>query len=140
MVRINRVILGGNLTRDPQLSKTATGKDVTNFGMAINNEFTNDDGIKQKDVCFVDCEIWGKDAVNVNKYFKKGRSILIEGKLKFEQWVDKGDGSSRNKLRVSVNKFHFVDSSKENNSPAVVENFAEEEESGNLAVENADKI
>lgn len=142
MVRINRVILGGNLTRDPQLSRTNSGKDVTNFCIAVNNDFKNDNGEKQNDACFIDCEIWEKDAVTVNKYFKKGRPILVEGRLKLERWIDKETGGNRSKLRVSVHKFHFVDSPKENNSVVNAEDFIgqEEKEFDSSVIENADQI
>ncbi len=107
MANYNKVILIGNLTRDPQLSYLPSQTAVVEFGLAINRRFKKQDGSEGKEVCFVDLQMFGKRAEVVNKYFKKGDPIFVEGRLKFDQW-NAQDGSKKSKLRVFVEKFEFV--------------------------------
>jgi single-strand DNA-binding protein len=110
MPNLNKVMLMGNLTRDPELRYTPNNQAVANIGMAINrtwfNKQTNE---KQEETTFVDCEAWGRTAEVINQYLKKGRPIYIEGRLKLDQWQDK-DGGNRSKLKVVVENFQFIDS------------------------------
>ncbi len=110
MPNLNKVMLMGNLTRDPELRFTPNNQAVANIGLAINrtwfNKQTNE---KQEETTFVDCEAWGRTAEVINQYLKKGRPIYIEGRLKLDQWQDK-DGGNRSKLKVVVENFQFIDS------------------------------
>ena len=105
----NRIILGGRLSRDPQLSYTPNQTAVVDFGMAINRKWNSKDGQSREEVCFVDCVGFGKIAENINKYFSKGQPIFIEGRLTLDQW-DAQDGTKRSKHKVSIQGFQFVDS------------------------------
>jgi len=107
MSSYNKVILLGNMTRDPQLSYLPSNTAVVEFGMAMNRTFRKQDGSQGEEVCFVDCQMFGKRAEVINKYFSKGSPIFVEGRLKFDSWQAQ-DGSKRNKLRIFVENFEFV--------------------------------
>ena len=109
MSNYNKVILLGNLTRDPQLSYTPNQTAVVDFGVAVNRRWTGQDGTERTETCFVDCRMFGRRAEVVNKYFKKGSQIFLEGRLTFDSWQAQ-DGSKRSKLRVTVENFEFVGS------------------------------
>lgn len=105
----NKVFLMGNLTRDPELKYTPSNTAVANIGLAVNRRYRTQDGEMKEETTFVDCEAWSSTAENINKFFRKGRPIFIEGRLKLDQWEDQ-DGNKRSKLRVVVENFQFVDS------------------------------
>ena len=107
MASFNRVILAGNLTRDPQLSYTAGNLAVCQFGLATNRKWKDRDGNAKEDVCFVDITAFGKPAEIINQYMTKGRGILVEGRLTFRQWTDK-EGKNASKLSVVVENFQFL--------------------------------
>ncbi len=107
MASFNKVVLLGNLTRDPQLSYTPSQTAVVEIGLAVNRKFKKQDGSQGEEVCFVDCQMYGKRAEVINKYCKKGNPLLIEGRLKFDSWQGQ-DGSKRSKLRVMVENFEFI--------------------------------
>jgi single-strand DNA-binding protein len=107
MASYNKVILIGNLTRDPQLSYLPSQTAVVEFGLAVNRKFKKQDGSQGEEVCFVDCQMFGKRAEVINKYFKKGDPIFAEGRLKFDSWQGQ-DGQKKSKLRVFVENFEFV--------------------------------
>jgi len=107
MASFNKVILLGNLTRDPQLSYTPNQTAVVDFGLATNRKWTGQDGNTREETCFVDCRAFGRMAENVNKYCSKGNPLLVEGRLRFSSWEAK-DGSKRSKLSVTVENFRFV--------------------------------
>jgi single-strand DNA-binding protein len=109
MANFNRVILAGNLTRDPQLSYTPNNTPVCEFGMAINRRWRDKDGNQKDEVCFVDLSAYGRTAETINQYMRKGRAILVEGRLRFRQWTNK-EGQNRSKLDVLVETFSFLDS------------------------------
>ncbi len=109
-VNINKVILGGNLTRDPELRYISTGRAVAQVGMAINHVYVTEGGEKREEVTFVDIEAWGKTAETMGQYLKKGRPILVEGRLKLDTWDDKQTNQKRSKLKVVCDRFHFLDS------------------------------
>jgi single-strand DNA-binding protein len=109
MANFNKVILLGNLTRDPQLSYLPSQTPVVDFGLATNRRWTSQDGQQREEACFVDCRAFGKPAETINKYCKKGRPLLIEGRLTFDSWTGK-DGEKRSKLRVTIESFQFVSS------------------------------
>ena len=105
-MNFNKVILGGNLTRDPQLSYTPNQTAIVDFGMAVNRKWTKD-GQEHEEVCFVDCFAFGKTAENINKFFSKGQSIFVEGRLTLDQWTAQ-DGTKRSKHKVNVQSFQFI--------------------------------
>jgi len=108
MANFNKVILAGNLTRDPQLTFLPNGTPVAEFGMAINRKWRPQDGGEMREeVCFVDLSCFGKQAETLNKYVSKGKPLMVEGRLKFHQWEAK-DGSKRSRLSVVVDNFQFL--------------------------------
>lgn len=109
MASYNKVILLGNLTRDPQLTYTPSQTAVVDFGLATNRKWRGQDGSQRDETCFVDCRMFGKRAEVISKYLKKGQSIFLEGRLTFSSW-EAQDGSKRSKLRVTVENFEFVGS------------------------------
>ncbi|MEA3367652.1 MAG: single-stranded DNA-binding protein [Planctomycetota bacterium] len=109
MANFNRVILIGNLTRDPQLRYTPSQMAVCDFGVATNRRWTSKDGQKREDTCFVNCTAWGRQAETIQKYLNKGSPIFIEGRLTFSQW-EGPDGKKRSKLEVTVERFQFLGS------------------------------
>ena len=107
MANYNRVILMGNLTRDPQLKYLPSNTAVCEFGMAVNRRWRDRDGNQRDETCFVDIAAFGRQGETINQYMTKGRPILIEGRLKFDSW-NAQDGSRRSKLSVVVENFTFV--------------------------------
>ncbi|KPJ75612.1 MAG: hypothetical protein AMS14_03290 [Planctomycetes bacterium DG_20] len=107
MANYNKVILIGNLTRDPQLRYTPSQMAVCDLGLAVNRRWSSQDGQQREEVCFVDCTAWGRQAENIQKYMSKGRPIFIEGRLTFRQW-DGPDGKKRSKLEVTIERFQFL--------------------------------
>jgi len=108
MASVNRVILVGNLTRDPQLKYLPSQTPVAEFGMAMNRRFKTANGEDREETCFVDCSAFGRPAEIINQYCQKGKLIYIEGRLKFDQWEDKQGGGKRSKLSVVVENFQFL--------------------------------
>lgn len=106
----NKVLLMGNLTRDVELRHTPNNQAVAKFGMACNRRWRTPDGEQREEVMFVDCEAWGKTAEFMSQFFQKGRPVLIEGRLKLDQWEDKETKAKRSKHVIVVESFHFVDS------------------------------
>jgi single-strand DNA-binding protein len=109
-VAFNKVILAGNLTRDPQVRFFANEKAVAEFGLAINRKIKTADGQLKDETVFVDVEAWGRTAELVGQYLTKGRSALVEGRLKFDSWEDKESGQKRSKLKVVADTVQFLDS------------------------------
>jgi single-strand DNA-binding protein len=107
MASFNKVLLLGNLTRDPQLSYTPSQTAVVDFGVATNRRWTGQDGSQREETCFVDCRAFARTAENINKFFKKGKPIFLEGRLTFDSWTAQ-DGSRKSKLRVTVENFQFL--------------------------------
>ena len=108
MANVNKVILIGNVTRDPEVKFTPKGTAVTDIGMAINRNYTLDNGEKREDVTFVEVAFWGRQAETIGEYVKKGRSIYVEGRLQLDTWDDKQSGQKRSKLRVVGENFQFL--------------------------------
>jgi single-strand DNA-binding protein len=113
MSNYNKVILMGNLTRDPELRYLPKGTAVARIGLAINRTYTGEDGQKRDDTTFVDVDAFGKQAEALGQYFKKGRPIFVEGRLKLDTWDDKQTGQKRSKMGVIMESFQFVDSKKD---------------------------
>lgn len=107
MASYNRVILMGNLTRDPQLRYLPSNTAVCEFGLAVNRRYRDRDGNQQEEVCFVDISTFGRQAEVVNQYKRKGDPLLVEGRLRFDSWTGQ-DGQKRSKLTVVCENFQFV--------------------------------
>ncbi|MGB2988025.1 MAG: single-stranded DNA-binding protein, partial [Phycisphaerae bacterium] len=107
MASYNRIVLVGNLTRDPQLSYTPANVAVCKFGIATNRKFKDRDGNSREEVCFVDCTLFGRGGEVFNQYMSKGRSVLVEGRLQFQQWTTP-EGDKRSKHAVVVDNFTFL--------------------------------
>ena len=106
MASLNKVLLMGNLTRDPELRFTAGGSALTKFGLAVNRKYKQGEEWKE-DVCFVDITVWGKQAETCAEYLSKGKSVFIDGRLNFSSWESK-EGQKRNKLDVVANSVQFL--------------------------------
>ena len=110
MANFNKVILAGNLTRDPELRYTPKGQALAKLGLAINRSFKTESGENREEVTFVDVDAWGRQAEVISQYLKKGRPLLVEGRLKLDQWEDKTTHQKQSKLRVVLESFSFLDS------------------------------
>lgn len=108
MASFNKVILAGNITRDPELRVTPKGTPICQFGLAVNRDYKLESGEKREEVTFVDCEAWGKTGELIAKYLAKGRGALIEGRLKLDEWEDKTTHQKRQKLKVVVDQVQFL--------------------------------
>lgn len=100
MANVNKVILIGNVTRDPEVKFTSKGSAVTDIGLAINRNYTLDNGEKREETTFVDVELWGRLAEIAGEYAKKGRPLYIEGRLRMDTWEDKASGQKRSRMKV----------------------------------------
>jgi single-strand DNA-binding protein len=107
MANYNKVMLMGNLTRDPQLSYLPSQTAVVDFGLAINRRYTGKDGQMKEETCFIDCRAFGKPAETLNKYMSKGRPLFIEGRLTYDTWTGQ-DGTKKSRHRVTVENFQFL--------------------------------
>ena len=107
MASFNKVILMGNLTRDPELRMTPKGTAVCQIGVAVNQSYKDKDGNAREETTFVDIDVFGRQAEVISKYMTKGRPILIEGRLKLDSWESK-EGEKRSKLKVVLENFQFV--------------------------------
>src|SRR5205085_2437384 len=110
MASFNKVLLMGNLTRDPQLKYLPSQTAVAEFGVACNRKFRTANGEDREEVTFVDCAAFGKQAEVLNQYVTKGKPIFIEGRLKYDSWEDKQGGGKRSKLSVVIENFQFIGS------------------------------
>src|SRR5439155_9423410 len=110
MANFNKVILAGNLTRNPELRYTPKGTAVARFTLAINRNYTTETGEKKEEVSFVDVDAWARQAEVIAQYMKKGRPLLVEGRLKQDTWEDKNTHQKQSKLKVVLEGFSFIDS------------------------------
>lgn len=113
MASFNKVILMGNLTRDPEMRVTPGGLSICKLGLAVNRNYTTRDGERREETTFVDIDAFDKQAEVIAKYMSKGSPILVEGRLKFDQW--ESDGQKRSKLSVVLDRFEFVGGSRDQN-------------------------
>lgn len=102
----NKVIIMGNLTRDPELRTTPSGQNVASFSLAVNRTWRNASGEQQEAVDYIDCNAWGKAGEIISQYMQKGRAILVSGRLQQRSWEQ--DGQKRSKVEVVVEDFNFV--------------------------------
>jgi single-strand DNA-binding protein len=108
MANLNKVMLIGNLTRDPEVRYTPKGTAIAELGLAVNRNYTTESGEKREEVTFVDVELWGRQAEIAGEYLKKGRPVFIEGRLKLDSWEDKQTGQKKSKLRVVAEGMQFL--------------------------------
>lgn len=102
----NKVVLLGNLTRDPELRTTPSGQSVCSFALAVNRTWNNQQGERQEDVSFFDCTAWGKAGEIINQYTQKGQALLVSGRLNQSTWEQ--DGQKRSKVDIVVEDFNFI--------------------------------
>ncbi len=111
MASYNRVIIGGNLTRDPEYKQLSSGQPVCRLGLASNRQYRNrQTGEMVQEVCFVDIDVWGAQAESCNQYLQKGRPILVEGRLKFDSWDDASTGQKRSRHTIVADRVIFLSS------------------------------
>ena len=124
----SKVILCGNLTRDPEMRATPSGAQVCGFGLAVNRVYRDTSGANREDVSFFDCSAWGRSGETIAQYAKKGTGMLVSGRLEQRSWDDKKTGEKRSRVEVIVEEFNFLGGgnseggsytgSSRNNSPA----------------------
>ncbi|MDP3788056.1 MAG: single-stranded DNA-binding protein [Candidatus Chromulinivorax sp.] len=108
MASFNRIIIAGNLTRDPEYKQLPSGQGVCRLGLASNRQFKNrQTGTAIQEVCYVDIDVWGPQADSCNKFLQKGRGVLIEGRLKFDTWQDP-QGQTRSKHSIVADRVVFL--------------------------------
>ena len=110
MASFNKVILIGNLTRDPELKYLPKGTGVCNISMAVNRRWRTEAGEEREDVYFADCKAFGKQAETLSQYVKKGHPLMIEGRLTREEWDDKKSGEKKSATRIMIESFQFLKS------------------------------
>lgn len=108
MASINKVLIMGNLTRDPEIRHTPRGTAVAELSIAINRSWKNEQGEKQEEVTFVEVTLWGKTAELAQKYLAKGRGVFIEGRLQMDTWDDKDTGKKRQKMKIVGENMQFL--------------------------------
>ena len=108
----NKVILMGNLTRDPENRTTSGGQNVTNFSLAVNRSWKSADGTQQEQVSFINCVAWGKTGEIISQYVSKGNPLLVSGRLDQRSWDDKDSGQKRSVVEVIVEDFNFISSNR----------------------------
>ena len=108
MANLNKVLLLGNVTRDPEVRYTPKGSAVCDLGIAVNRTYTTDSGEKREEVTFVDVTLWGRTAEVASEYLKKGRPVFIEGRLQMDTWDDKQTGQKRSRLRVVAENMQLL--------------------------------
>jgi single-strand DNA-binding protein len=118
MANLNKVLLIGNLTRDPEVRYTPKGTAVADIGIAINRVWSNDQGQRQEETTFVDVTLWGRQAELAQQYLSKGRGVFIEGRLQMDTWDDKQTGQKRSKLKVVAESLQFLPDGKGGGAPA----------------------
>jgi len=110
MANLNKVMLIGNLTRDPELRVLPKGTAICQFSLAVNRKWRNEAGQDQEEVTYVDCEAWAKGGETIAKYCTKGRPLFVEGRLRLDQWEDKTTKEKRSRMKVVVENFQFLGS------------------------------
>jgi single-strand DNA-binding protein len=113
MASLNKVMLIGNLTRDPEVRYTPKGSAVADLAIAVNRNYTAENGEKREEVTYVDIVLWAKLAELAGQYLHKGRPVFVEGRLQMDQWEDKQTGQKRTRLRVVGENIQFLDSRRE---------------------------
>ncbi len=117
MASLNRVFLLGNLTRDPEMRYVPSGMAVTSFSLAVSRVFNLPSGERKEETCFVRITVWGKQAETCNQYLKKGRPVLVEGRLQYRAWETQ-EGEKRSTLEVRADRVQFLGAPKTEGQPA----------------------
>jgi single-strand DNA-binding protein len=125
MANLNKVMLIGNLTRDPELRVTPKGTAICTFSLAVNRKFKDESGGEREEVTYVDIEAWGKSGENISKYCTKGRPLFVEGRLRLDQWEDKTTKEKRSRMKVVCENFQFLGTGRADGAPASVGGAAE---------------
>ena len=112
MPSLNKVLLMGNLTRDPELRVTPKGTSICQFSLAINRTFKMESGETREEVTYIDVEAWGKQGETIAKYVTKGRPLFVEGRLRLDQWEDKNTKEKRSRMKVVLDNFQFLGDSR----------------------------
>jgi single-strand DNA-binding protein len=115
-MNLNRVLLIGNLTRDPEVRSTPRGTSVADLGLAMNRVYSTEDGQKKEDVTFLDVTLWGRQAEIAGQYLHKGSPVFIEGRIQMDNWVDKQTGEKRNRLKIVGENMQLL-GSRESSAP-----------------------
>lgn len=119
MPNFNKVIIAGHLTRDPEVKYLSSGSAICNFSVAVSEKWKDKaSGEMKESTAFIDCDAWGKTAEIIGEHFAKGKPILVEGRLKQENWDDKETGKKRSKLKVTVDSFQFLGGGKGEGAPS----------------------
>lgn len=118
MANLNKVMIIGNLTRDPELRVTPKGTAICQFSLAVNRKFKTESGGEQEEVTYVDIEAWGKAGETIAKYCTKGKPLFVEGRLKLDQWEDKATKEKRSRMKVVCENFQFLGSGRDEQKPA----------------------
>lgn len=108
MASLNKVFLLGNLTKDPELRYTQSGTAVCDVRLAVSRRFVGQNGVTRDETCFIDVTVFGKRGEAFSRFFQKGRPVLVEGRLKYDQWDDKQSGQKRSKISVVAEDWQFV--------------------------------
>ena len=119
MANLNKVMLIGNLTRDPELRVTPKGTAICTFSLAVNRKFKDESGGEREEVTYIDIEAWGKSGENISKYCTKGRPLFVEGRLRLDQWEDKTTKEKRSRMKVVCENFQFLGSGRADGGAAV---------------------
>src|SRR6202165_3698698 len=130
MANLNRVLLIGNLTRDPEVRYTPKGTAVAEIGLAVNRIYSGEDGEKKEETTFVDVTLWARQAEVAGQYLKKGRPVFIEGRLQLDTWDDKQTGQKRSRLRVVAENLQLLGSRPEGESPSAPSSYPRRTSSG----------
>ena len=118
MASVNKVILLGNLTRDPELRVTPKGTAICQFSLAVNRQYKDESGNLRDEVSYIDVEAWGRQGETISQYCRKGRPLFVEGRLRLDQWEDKTSGQKRNRLKVVLESFQFINGGRDSNANA----------------------
>lgn len=127
MANYNRVILAGNLTRDPELRYIPNGQPVTNFTVAINRNYTTQSGERREETSFIPIVVWGKQAETCNQYLSKGRAVLVEGRLQQRSWETQ-EGQRRSIIEVVADRVVFLGGAKPPEGETAEEEVSEPQE------------
>lgn len=118
MPYLNSVMLMGRLTADPQSRTITNGTTICNLRLAVNRRYVTAEGEHRDDVCFVTVETWGRQAESCTQYLRSGSSVMVEGRLRYDEWRDKDTGDKRSRLGVTAQRVHFLDVAHSVDSPA----------------------
>jgi single-strand DNA-binding protein len=118
MPSLNKVMLIGKLTRNPELRVTPKGTSICQFSLAINRQFKLESGESREEVLFVDVEAWGKAGETIAKYCTKGKPLYVEGRLRLDSWEDKNTKEKRSRMKIVMEQFQFLGDSRDASRPA----------------------